>query len=181
ANGSKCENFAFAADAPISASLALGRDTAEEPRLYVADEGGTLYALDRDTGAIRWTFQADGPILSTPAVATGGANDIIVFGADVLGTISGSSLPVAVDGRVYAVRDDGATATLLWTFDAGASIGASSPSINTDGTVYIGRAGQQLASGDQCAHGSGNPDVTCTVNVGGALYAIGAGAAAASN
>jgi hypothetical protein len=169
ANGSKCENFAFAADAAISASMALGRDNTEDPRLYVADEGGTLYALDRNTGAVRWTFQADGPILSSPAVATGGANDIIVFGADILGTISGSSVPVAVDGRVYAVRDDGSSGTLLWTFDAGASIGASSPSINTNGAVYIGRAGQQLASGDQCPD---NAD-TCTINVGGGLYIIG--------
>lgn len=179
-NGSQCEHFVFAADAPISASMALGRDATDDPRLYVADEGGTLYALDRGSGAVRWTFQADGPILSSPAVATGGADDIIVFGADVLGTVSGSSLPVPVAGRVYAVRDDGSSGTLLWTFDAGASIGASSPSINTDGTVYIGRAGQQRATSDdqfQCPGGA----ASCTINAGGALYAIGAGAAAASN
>lgn len=177
-NGGRCEEFSFVADAPISASMALGRDTAPEPRLYVADEGGTLYALDRDTGAVRWTFQADGPILSSPAVATGGANDIIVFGANLLESINGG-LPVPVDGRVYAVRDDGGAGTLLWSYDTGASIGASSPSINTDGTVYIGRAGQKLASGEKCPNGAGNPDATCTINVGGALYAIGAGAAAA--
>lgn len=173
ANGGLCKEFSFAADAPISASLALGRDTTPEPRLYVADEGGTLYALSRATGTVRWTFQADGPILSSPAVATGGTNDIIVFGANVLGTVGGSTVPVAVDGRVYALRDDGATATLLWSFDAGASIGASSPSIDTDGTVYIGRAGQQLASGANCPTGRNDPTVTCTINVGGGLYAIG--------
>jgi outer membrane protein assembly factor BamB len=173
ANGGLCRNFNFTADAPISASLALGRDTAPEPRLYVADEGGTLYALDRNTGAVRWTFHADGPILSTPAVATGGANDIIVFGADVLGTVGGGPVPVAIDGRVYAVRDDGPTGTLLWTFDAGTSIGAASPSINSDGSVYIGRAGQQLASGSDCPGGEGDPSVTCTINVGGGLYVIG--------
>ena len=165
---------------PISASLALGRDTAPDPRLYVADETGMLYALDRATGEVRWTFQADGPILSSPAVATGGAADIIVFGSDVLGTITGSPVPVPIDGRVYAVRDDGPTGTLLWTFEAGASIGASSPSIYTDATVYIGRAGQQLASGTTACHGN-DPNATCTRNVGGALYAIGAGAALAAN
>ena len=142
-----------------------------------------LYALDRATGEVRWTFQADGPILSSPAVATGGAADIIVFGSDVLGTITGSPVPVPIDGRVYAVRDDGPTGTLLWTFEAGASIGASSPSINTDGTVYIGRAGQQLDT----ATVPPSP-ATATIrtppareNAGGALYAIGAGAALAAN
>ena len=178
ADGSRCDNFSFAADASISASPALGRDTAVEPRLYVGDEAGTLYALDRDTGAIRWTFQAEGPILSSPAVATGGTNDIVVFGADVLGTVTGSTVPVPVGGVVYAVRDDGTQGTLLWTFDAGASIGAASPAINTDGTVYIGRAGQTLglASEDQCPGSSTDTGRTCSVNVGGALYAIGAGA-----
>ena len=178
-NGARDTAFNFQADGPISASMALGRDGTDDPRLYVADETGTLYALDRATGAIRWTFQADGPIRSSPAVATGGDHDIIVFGADVLGTVSENSAPVPVDGRVYALRDDGAAGTLLWTFDAGASIGSSSPSINTDGTVYIGRAGQQMASGDQCPTGSVNPSATCTVNVGGALYAIGPAAGAA--
>jgi len=180
ANGALDTSFSFQADGPVSASLALGRDTAPEPRLYVADETGMLYALDRATGEVRWTFQADGPILSSPAVATGGAADIVVFGSDVLGTITGSPVPVPIDGRVYAVRDDGPTGTLLWTFEPGASIGASSPSINTDATVYIGRAGQQLASGTMACHGN-DPNATCTKNIGGALYAIGAGAALAAD
>ena len=110
--------------------------------------------------------------------ATGGAADIIVFGSDVLGTITGSPVPVPIDGRVYAVRDDGASGTLLWTFEPGASIGASSPSIYTDGTVYIGRAGQQLAT-ENC-HGN-DPNATCTKSVGGAAYAIGPGAALVTN
>jgi hypothetical protein len=74
------------------------------------------------------------------------------------------------------VRDDGLSGTLLWTFEAGASIGASSPSIYTDATVYIGRAGQQLASGTDACHGN-DPNATCTRNIGGAAYAIGPGAA----
>ncbi len=182
-NGALDSAFSFKADGPVSASMALGRDTAPEPRLYVADQAGTLYALDRATGAVRWTFQADGPILSSPAVATGGAADIVVFGADVLGTVTGSTVPVAVDGRVYAIRDDGLSGTLLWTFEAGASIGASSPSIYTDGTVYIGRAGQQLntATVPPSSCPGNDPNATCTVNAGGALYAIGPGAAPAAN
>lgn len=173
-NGTVVRSFSFAAQEAISASMALGRDAAPTPTLYVADESGTLYALNRATGAIRWTFQADGPIGSSPAVATGGAADIIVFGADVLGSVGTSSVPMPIDGRVYAVRDDGDRPSLLWRFDTGASIGASSPSIGSDGTIYIGRQGQRLGSGGECV--GGQP--ACVVSAGGALYAIGSGAPA---
>ncbi|MGD9763102.1 MAG: PQQ-binding-like beta-propeller repeat protein [Candidatus Binatia bacterium] len=172
ANGVPQAGFAFLADAGIGATPALGRDSATVPALYVGDLAGNLYALDRVTGAVRWVFEADGPIGSSPAVAIGGSSDIIVFGADVLGSIPGTPGPVPIGGRVYAVRDDGSQGTLLWSFDAGSSIGASSPSIGADGTVYIGRRGQQLATGAQCPGGVG----PCVINVGGGLIAIGPGA-----
>ena len=159
----------FVADAGITASPALGRDDVDEPRLYVGDQAGTLYAIERATGLVRWRFEADGPIASSPAVATGGARDVIVFGADVLGAVSTGTDPVPVGGMVYAVRDDGDRPTLLWSFDAEHSIGASSPSIGTDGTVYIGRSGSRLGTGSNCPGGTGN----CLINDGGALYAIG--------
>lgn len=174
ADGSLVSSFSFAGGEAISASMALGRDDAPVPTLYVADEGGTLYALNRATGGIRWTFQAEGPISSSPVVATGGASDVIVFGSDVLSIVGNSSVPVPIDGRVYAIRDDGDHGSPLWSFEAGASIGASSPAIGNDGTVYIGRQGQQLGSGPQCV---GNQP-TCSISVGGALYAIGSGAPA---
>lgn len=168
-DGSTVPGFNFSAGESITATPALGRDTAPVPTIYVADQGGTLYALDRATGATRWMFQAEGPISSSPAVGTGGNSDIIVFGADLLETPHGSSAPVPVDGRVYALRDDGDQGTLLWTYDVGSTIGASSPSIGSDGTIYIGRQGQQLGDGSQCPSGAG----TCTVNIGGGLIAIG--------
>jgi outer membrane protein assembly factor BamB len=168
-DGSVVSSFEFGAEAGIAATPALGRDTAPVPTIYVADLGGTVYALDRATGAVRWTFQAAGPISSSPAVGTGGEDDIIVFGADVLGSLPGSSVMVPIDGRVYALRDDGSQGTLLWTYEVGSSVGASSPSIGSDGTVYMGRQGQQLGDGSQCPGGAG----TCTVNIGGGLIAIG--------
>jgi outer membrane protein assembly factor BamB len=175
-SGALVSSFSFAAKAGITASMALGRDSPTAPTvpsLYVADQGGTLYALDRSSGAIRWTFQADGPISSSPAVATGGSADVIVFAADILEVLDPRIGPVAVDGLVYAVRDDGDQGTLLWTFDANSSIGSSSPSIGADGTVYIGRAGTRLGSETQCAdrNGDGVPD-PCLVNEGGACFAI---------
>ena len=173
-NGIRDARFNFQAAAPIAASPALGRDDAAVPSMYVADQNGTLYALDRATGAVRWTFQAEGPVTSSPAVAIGGANDIIVVAADILGTVAGSSTPVPIGGRVYAIRDDGTAGTELWSFDTGFSIGASSPAINIDGTVYIGRSGLRLGTGSDCPTGA----ASCQVSGGGAVYAIGPGAPA---
>ncbi|MDX2171371.1 MAG: PQQ-binding-like beta-propeller repeat protein [Deltaproteobacteria bacterium] len=173
-NGALDSGFDFPpAGAPISASLALGRDDAEIPSLYAADQSGALYAVNRATGEVRWTFQADGPVVSSPAVAIGGTNDIIVLAADLLGTVAGSATPVPVGGRVYAIRDDGTTGTLLWSFDTGFSIGAASPAINSDGTIYIGRSGLYLESDSaRCPNGL----APCQLSGGGAVYAIGPGA-----
>jgi outer membrane protein assembly factor BamB len=142
--------------------------------MYVVDNNGKLYAVDRVSGAVRWTFQADGPVAGSPAVATGGANDIIVFGADILGIVDTGPTPVAIGGRVYAIRDDGTQGTLLWQKDTD-SIGKSSPSINNDGTiyngtVYIGRSGFRLNNADEtCPNGVS----TCQINDGGGVYAFG--------
>jgi len=166
-------NGKFRADTGITATPVLGRDNAVVPSMYVIDNNGKLYALDRATGAVRWTFQADGPVSGSPAVATGGAADIIVFGADIFGVVDTSTTPVAIGGRVYAIRDDGVQGTLLWQHDTD-SIGKSSPSINFDGTVfngtvYIGRSGLRIGSGEECPSKSG----TCQVSEGGGVYAFG--------
>ena len=165
----------FTANAGIMASPALGRDDVAQPRLYVADQNGVLYALDRDDlSVVYWTFQAAGPINSSPAVATLGDRDVIVFGADVLGVVNPAAAPVAIDGKVYAVRDDGDSASLVWVKDIGYSIGTASPSIGINRTVYIGREGNRLESPAKCPDrdGDGEGDA-CVVNEGGALYEIG--------
>ena len=194
ANGQLDPDFAFTAAAGITASPALGRDddSTDPPTpgttLYVADQSGVLYAVNRATpqcaqgcaGTVRWTFQADGPISSSPAVATVQTDDMqnldaIVFAADIV-TVLPNVGPVAIGGRVYAIRDDGDHATPLWTFDPASidpqgrsySFGASSPSIGPDGTVYIGRTGSRLGGSGECP--TAEP---CVVNAGGALYAIG--------
>jgi outer membrane protein assembly factor BamB len=171
-NGQLDPNFSFKtpSSAGILASPALGRDSNDPKvagRMYVADQGrrddpeqrGTLYALNRQTGALLWMFEADGPITASPAVATGGSNDVIVLAADVLSVASPGAAPTATDGIVYAIRDDGDGPTVLWTFHTGHAIGASSPAVGADGTIYIGRQGNTVVDGQ-------------LVNQGGALYAI---------
>ena len=193
ASGQAVPTFKFTTDefAPgqrpgIIASPALGSDDAAVPTLYVADvghfpeRGGVLYALDRASGEVRWRFPdpsevaLEGPINSSPAVATGADKDVIVFAVDVLGAVDGSA--VAIGGKVYAIQDDGDHATLLpnFPFDAGHSIGSSSPAIGIDGRIYIGREGNCLRGAKDCVQDTtGCVGRACVVSEGGALYAIG--------
>lgn len=145
--------------APVSASPALvpSADPEALTTLYIADQTGVVTAVEVQTnaaGAVSFTsrvvFTAGAPINSSPAVATGGAAPVIVFGAD--------------DGFVYAVVDAEATCdgtctggpnagddcesdndcALLWRFDASSPIGLSSPAIDVDGTVYVGTQGGMM-------------------------------------
>lgn len=114
----------------VTHSAALGTTL-----LYVANDAGVLSALSAENGSVQWTCTVPAPIRSVPAVASSAAGESIVFGAD--------------DGRLYAI-DGAAAATCappagcacedvaLWTFAIGAPVGDASPSIGTDGTVYIG-------------------------------------------
>jgi outer membrane protein assembly factor BamB len=98
----------------VTAAPALGSDT-----LYVVSEEGTLFALDSRTAALRFLVAVDARVLSSPAVALSDGGETVVFGAD--------------DGFLYAVRDGEMVRVSL-----GAAVGASSPSIASDGTIYIG-------------------------------------------
>jgi len=110
---------------PMESSPALASDPANPttPRLYVGSDDGNLYAVDGTNGKIKWSFPTGGPIVSSPAVATGGTAPVIVFGSK--------------DGNVYFLLDDGTSATLMATVPIGAPV-RSSPAIDSDGTVYVG-------------------------------------------
>jgi outer membrane protein assembly factor BamB len=156
-DGAPSTGFAFTATGPapapgaiarpISASLALGRDA--NARLYVADLAGTLYALDKRTGAVQWTFDAGRTINSSPAIATGGERDVIVIAADLENGVGGAECPMGEGGTpldqcaiVYAIADAGNAPEVLWSRLIGAQVQKSSPSLGADGTVYIGTGGQ---------------------------------------
>lgn len=75
-----------------------------------------LMAVDLEGRQIRWEFEADGTIRSSPAVA----GNTIYFGSD--------------KGRLYAV--DATSGEKLWDIPLGEKI-TSSPAV-ADGTIYIG-------------------------------------------
>ncbi len=67
--------------------------------------------------SLRWTFQTDGTIRSSPAI---GKDGTVYFGS--------------LDQHIYALHPDG---TLKWKYKTEGEI-QSSPALGADGTVYIG-------------------------------------------
>jgi len=122
--------------AAISATPALGVSN-----LYVADEGGVLYALDPESGAILWSCNVGASIRSSPAVASTGSDEVVVFGAD-------DATVYAVDATAAAVcappEGCGCDEVALWTIAVDAPVGRSAPSIDFAGTVYVGTQGGHL-------------------------------------
>lgn len=122
-----------------------------------APEIGQLCSLDRSTGELNWRFEAEGEVVSTPAVHAGtvyvGSSDSCVYALDA---DSGerewkyeaedwiwSSPTVAFgtvffgdfDADVYAV--DAETGTEVWTFDTLGAYISGSTAVDED-TVYVG-------------------------------------------
>lgn len=161
----------------IVASPALSRD--ETGKMYVADNTGVLWALDRATGKVLWNYPDTPPpprrsITSSPAVAIAGANDIVVFAVDFFDdTVN------RMRSRMVALIDnDTGPPTPLWHSTDGlegvsvcGTVGttntalASSPSIGPDGTVYIGLSSVGDPGAPDC------PDLDSSIK-GGGLAAI---------
>ncbi len=150
----------FAAVGPISSSPALAG-----AHLYFGSDDGNVYALRKDTGHIDWSFSTGDIVFSSPAVATGGPNPIVVVGSNngnvyFLEDTGDNPPPELVPAfNVAAMSDcavcaqsqnDGAVChgndTECVALPTGAGpicdISAcavhSSPAIGSDGTVYIG-------------------------------------------
>jgi len=84
--------------------------------IYMGSDDNRLYALNPD-GTLKWFYQTDDQIRSSPAVGTNGT--IYITSGEL--------------GRLYALHENG---TLRWTFDN--VCGYSSPAIGPDGTIYVG-------------------------------------------
>jgi outer membrane protein assembly factor BamB len=49
-----------------------------EGAVYFGSVDGGVYSLDTNTGNLRWRFQTEGPVISSPVVADG----IVYIGSD---------------------------------------------------------------------------------------------------
>lgn len=96
-------------------------------RLYCADDGGLLFALERATLEKRWSVRlVNGPITASPTVAGGR----LFLGGH--------------DGALYAV--DAERGDILWTMPTGGPI-ASSAAVVGD-TVYVGSGDRRVYAAD---------------------------------
>ena len=108
----------------VVSSPAISRDG---KTLYVGSFDGRLYALDAQTGAVRWFFQTRDHVYSSPALeedASGRVTSIYI----------GST-----DGSVYAVTPDGRQ---RWRYDTGDPV-RSSPVLG-GGVLYVGSSDGSL-------------------------------------
>ncbi len=153
-----CVKWKFETNGPVSASLTVGFDN----RVHIACKDGTLYTLDAN-GVLLWSYDVNSPLLSSPTIGTDstvyvGSQNGNLYAVDVSGNLLwthttdgpiSSSPAVSEDGNVYVGSQDGKLYALsqdgseLWSFETKGpgevSTGSifASPSIGTDGTVYI--------------------------------------------
>jgi outer membrane protein assembly factor BamB len=96
--------------------------------VYVGSDDDHLYALDPDTGAVRWSFLA------------GPCKRAIGFGPEAA-RCDVDAVSIGPDGTIYAVADGlyalDAEGHLLWRFPLRTHC-AAAPAVADDGTVYLG-------------------------------------------
>lgn len=86
--------------------------------VYVGADDKNLYAFDYNTGALLWSLQTGGPILSSSVIAASSA----YFGSN--------------DGKLYAIDAESyTTPKVRWTYQTGGPISAT-PALGSGGTVY---------------------------------------------
>jgi outer membrane protein assembly factor BamB/tetratricopeptide (TPR) repeat protein len=68
-------------------SVVLGGVTAAGDAVYAGTVAGTLFCLDRETGAVRWVFSTEGKIVARPVVR------------------DGTVYVASMDGRLYAIAE----------------------------------------------------------------------------
>ncbi|MBT3273004.1 MAG: PQQ-binding-like beta-propeller repeat protein [Spirochaetales bacterium] len=86
-------------------SLSFNPPVVLDDTIYFGSDDGNFYALDIESGYMRWVFPTDGPINSVPAVD----ENNVYFGSN--------------DGSFYGVERK--TGEFLWSFDTGRTVASS--------------------------------------------------------
>jgi outer membrane protein assembly factor BamB len=137
-------------------------------KVYVGDQGGTVYSLRARDGHVNWTYHASGAVKGGPALADG----ILYFG-DYAGRAYAIS---ASNGRqIWAVTTNGTQ------FGFGSGNFYASPAVafgrvymgNTDGSVYsfAAKTGQLAWATGTGAYVYASPAVAVVPGVGPTVYA----------
>ena len=110
---------------PIGGYIDLSSPAVANGTVYIGATDGNVYAINADTGALRWTYeQTRSPIESSPAVANG----VVFIGS--------------YNGRLYAL--DASSGVRLWSSPAlPDSLIESSPAVS-NGSVYVGSSDGHL-------------------------------------
>ncbi len=147
-------------------SLNLNTTSAQKVNgtVYVGSFDNNLYALNADTGDVKWSYTAGAAIDNHPTVAGGtvyfGANDGSMYAVNaetgdeewVFSTSGGyaRSPPTIINGSAYFATSTGSvysvntsTGTEEWSFATNGQYIQSSPTV-VDGAVYIGSDDHQL-------------------------------------
>lgn len=101
-------------------SLSFNPPVILDDTIYFGSDDGNFYALDIESGYMRWVFNTQGPINSVPAAD----ENNIYFGSN--------------DGWFYGL--DRKTGKLLWSFDTGKTV-QSSTSTYKDNIIFTSDAG----------------------------------------
>lgn len=105
--------------------------------LYVGSHSGTVFALDRETGCARWTFDAASDVRSGIAISTWQAGDETAKPVAYFGDLT---------GNIYAV--DAITGALKWRLKADphpAATITATPSLH-DGALYVPVSSLEVAT-----------------------------------
>jgi len=134
----------------------------DDPTVYVGSDDGNLYALDLASGSVRWRFETDDLVRSTPTVVDDavyvGSHDYHLYALDRhrgerrwrFGTdnrvfssptvVDGTAYVGSFSGSLYAV--DASDGRRRWSYATDGVI-PSSPTV-VDGTVYVGSGDERL-------------------------------------
>ena len=161
------EGFNMSSVDPTGYDYVQSSPVVADGTVYVGSTDKNLYALDANTGAVKWTFATSNKIRATPVVDQGtvyfGSWDELMYAVDVAtgkarwavgvgGEVQ--SKAVVANGMVYTasrrasvVALDAQTGGLNWEYSYGSNLWVESSPNLVNGVIYIGSSGSKIVLG----------------------------------
>ena len=119
------------------ATRARSQPTVGGGAIFVGSQDGTVYALDFDSGCVRWTFRADAEVRNAPAIATTAGKDRDAQARIYFGDLI---------GNVYAL--DAMTGASLWQqrVDDHPKVAITGSPRFHDGRIYVPMSSNEWAA-----------------------------------